>query len=380
MTSTFGVISLIGDEQAVLIDSILQKRMLATEYSKRLLLCGSPPHFQGDERTVIFLSLVDCGTNGPLRLNSGNDDLKKRFNVAASRAQDQLWVVHSLNPETDLKLGDFRLRLIQHALNPQATERQIAAESSRADSEFELQVIRRLSDAGYRITSQLSVGAFRIDIVVMGSDSTRAAIECDGDRFHPPDRLDEDLDRQRILERIGKWRFIRIRGTSFFRNPESVMRTVFGRLADLGIRPIGAPSTQAEANGESTELRDRVVRRAEELRRNWVADEVETEDVEEDMPVETSSFILEEARTLSVPSRLAHLVDMKVSPASLTDADYEVLSCLREAARPLSRGEVMERLGIDSNSWTFTIRKLVQGRLVLRQGDKRGARYSVPQS
>ena len=33
---------------------------------------------------------------------------KKRYNVAASRAQDQMWVVHSLDPLYDLKPGDLR--------------------------------------------------------------------------------------------------------------------------------------------------------------------------------------------------------------------------------------------------------------------------------
>ena len=65
----------------------------------------------------MFLSLVDVPKgDGPLPLRGeGADEIyKKRFNVAASRARDQMWVVHSVDPDTDLKPGDLRYRLIQH--------------------------------------------------------------------------------------------------------------------------------------------------------------------------------------------------------------------------------------------------------------------------
>ena len=48
------------------------------------------------------------------------DDSRKTINVAASRARDQLWVVHSLDPGRDLKPGDLRHRLIAHAEDPSA--------------------------------------------------------------------------------------------------------------------------------------------------------------------------------------------------------------------------------------------------------------------
>ena len=57
----------------------------------------------------MFLSMVHTGGDGPLRMTD-SDDAKKRFNVAASRARDQMWVVHSLNPKIDLKPGDLRGR------------------------------------------------------------------------------------------------------------------------------------------------------------------------------------------------------------------------------------------------------------------------------
>jgi hypothetical protein len=84
-----------------------------------------------------------------------------------------------------------------------------------------------------------------IDIVVEGAGK-RLAVECDGDRYHPIEKLAEDGERQAILERLG-WKFVRIKGSVFFRNPQRAMQDVFSRLDELGIPPEGN-STEAPAN------------------------------------------------------------------------------------------------------------------------------------
>lgn len=61
-----------------------------------------------------------------------------------------------------------------------------------------------------------------IDLVVEGAGN-RIAIECDGDRWHPIEKLPENLARQAVLERLG-WKFIRIRGSEFYRDPDGTMR------------------------------------------------------------------------------------------------------------------------------------------------------------
>ena len=78
---------------------------------------------------LFFLSVVDSNSgDGPLAMTSfGVDDAtRKRYNVAASRARDQLWVVHSLDALNDLKPGDIRKQLIDYATNPHAMEAQHA--------------------------------------------------------------------------------------------------------------------------------------------------------------------------------------------------------------------------------------------------------------
>lgn len=362
---TFGVISMLGEEQAMLVDRLLRERVSETVYATRDILCGISPQFQGDERDVVVLSLVDHAPDGTLRLRS-DDDLKKRYNVAASRARDQLWVVHSLNPEVDLKEGDLRRRLLKHAEDPLATQRQLQEQSNRVESEFERLVLKSLTGSGYKVQTQWRAGAFRIDMVVTGADGARIALECDGDRYHPPENLDSDLDRQRILERLG-WRFVRIRGSEYFRNPESTMERVRRRMAELGVEPIGAdprPSTSAEADV----LRDRIVRRAEELRRQWAS---EDEEFGAEEAVEDSEPVLEDD-ALPMPSDRGDLFG-----TNGLEAKESVLAAIREARVPIARAEVIQRSGILPQEWTGAIQSLLADGAVVRHGTRRGARYTI---
>ena len=270
--TSFGVISLLGDEQAFLIESKLRKRLPPDIFTKHRLLCGNAAQFQGDERDVVFLSMVDGPPDdGKLRLlRAGSKDLyKKRYNVAVSRARNQLWVIYSLDPDGHLKSGDLRRRLIEHARDPHALLLEMEEQGSRTESEFEKRVLKRLLSAGYRVRSQWPVGAYRIDLVVDG-DGDRLAVECDGERWHTSERLQSDLERQAILQRLG-WVFARIRGSLFFRDPDKAMAPVFAKLKRLGIEPLGTPADNADPYPEDIE---RLRRRAEEFRREWAEESV----------------------------------------------------------------------------------------------------------
>jgi very-short-patch-repair endonuclease len=109
-------------------------------------------------------------------------------------------------------------------------------------------VLKRLTDAGFRVKSQWQVGYYRIDMVVEGAGK-RLAIECDGDRYHPMEKLAEDMARQSILERLG-WQFVRIRGSAFYRNPHLALQPVFERLDEVGILP--EPETDRSLPADQT--------------------------------------------------------------------------------------------------------------------------------
>jgi very-short-patch-repair endonuclease len=273
---TFGVVSLVGDKQALLIDDLLRQRLPAEEYQLRQILCGTPAHLQGDERDVVFLSMVDFRTDAPLPLRDADAQMrmfKRRFNVAASRARDQMWVVHSLDPHTDLKPGDIRRQLIEHALDPKSWSRELEKRLPKIDPDteaFESAVLHRMVERGYKVQAKVSVGSYRIALVVVGSNR-RLAVECDGDNSPDQERLRENMERQAILERLG-WKFVRVRGSLFFRDPDRALSPVFQRLEELRILPESADATPEAPTRDRSRLEARVIRQAEDLRRSWTVE------------------------------------------------------------------------------------------------------------
>jgi very-short-patch-repair endonuclease len=265
---TLGAITLLGDQQAKLIQEITVSLVGAVELDQRRFAAGNAAQFQGDERDIIWLSMVDAPTGRPLRF-SDSQAVKQRYNVAASRARDQLWLVHSLDPTRDLQPGDLRRRLIEHVRDPGANRRALQQALARAESPFEQEVILRLVANGFQVTPQVAVGHYRIDMVVSDGPN-QVAVECDGDRFHPFEQIGEDMTRQAILERAG-WRFVRLRGTRFYRDPDRVMGGLLEQLNRLGIRPIGAENSERPPVG-GDDVRERMLTQAWNtlLEQGWV--------------------------------------------------------------------------------------------------------------
>jgi very-short-patch-repair endonuclease len=266
--SSLGVVSLVGEEQALEIDRLLRTQLAPDVYERHRLLCGTSAQFQGDERDVVFVSVVDTPAGGVLHFRD-QQMFKQRYNVAASRARDQMWVVHSLDPQKDLQPGDLRRRLIEHAQAPELLTRSLNDQEKRVQSALERDVMKRLAQAGYHVIPRWKVGSRSIDLVVEG-DGKRLAIECDGDRDLPLEKLRDDIERQSMLERLG-WTFARVRGSIFFRGPDRAMKPIFDKLQSLDIPAKGPASDRADGSGNLPELTERVIRRADELREEWSA-------------------------------------------------------------------------------------------------------------
>jgi very-short-patch-repair endonuclease len=261
---TFGVISLLGNDQAYEIEQLLLKHLAPEEYQRRRIICGNSAQFQGDERDVMFLSMVWSPEEDSLLTFLDRKEFRQRFNVAASRAKNQMWLIYSLDPTINLKPGDLRRKLIEHVLDPGAVSRELKQTLHRTQSHFERLVLGHLIRAGYRVRPQWPVGNYRIDFVVEGGGQ-RLALECDGDRYHPLEKLPEDMERQAILERMG-WRFMRVRGSTFFRDPESTMKGVFKKLEEMEIPPEGPGESQPSDEGS---IVSDLKRRASEIRVDW---------------------------------------------------------------------------------------------------------------
>ena len=200
---TIGVISLIGAKQAQLIQAMLLERIGEEAYVRHDIACGDSAVFQGKERDIVLLSMVEC----PQTCTSKTAlPFQQRFNVALSRARDREYLFRSVTEEM-LKPDDLKAKVLRHFKNPMAGRMMPAGDlMSLCQSGFERDVLARLLALGYRVQPQVKVGPFSIDLVVEGRDDRRLAIELDGDQYHGAERWADDLARQRVMERVG-WRF-----------------------------------------------------------------------------------------------------------------------------------------------------------------------------
>ncbi|HIS96280.1 MAG TPA: DUF559 domain-containing protein, partial [Candidatus Ventricola gallistercoris] len=265
---TFGVISMLGDDQVKLVDRLLYEKIDLPQREERQILCGNASNFQGDERDVVFLTLVDSNaSDGPLNLFSDRKENKQRYNVAVSRAKNQLFIVHSLDYTRDLKAGDLRRGLLEYADDPGAREMRMEEAAEYAESPFETEVAQALIARGYHIEQQHEVGSYRIDMIAICGNK-RVAIECDGERWHStPEQIAQDMSRQEILERLG-WTFIRIRGSEYYLHREKVMERVVQQLTEYSIMPESTEQPKTSLLKDSTLLKT-VKRRAQQIRDEW---------------------------------------------------------------------------------------------------------------
>lgn len=234
---SFGVISLLGNEQSEYIYNLITERCDPADIEKHSLICGDAAQFQGDERDVIFLSLVDAkqldSDNEFLRkIDNSNITFRQRFNVAVSRAKNQIWVIYSMHSDS-LRDDDIRKNLLYYCENYGNIEFLKDEVNSLSESPFECDVATYLIDQGYSIKQQYPVGNYRLDMIVE-YDNKKIAIECDGEAYHSTEeQIRRDLERQTILERIG-WNFIRIRGSEYYKSKNETLQALDNRLKSMG--------------------------------------------------------------------------------------------------------------------------------------------------
>lgn len=239
---TVGVVSLLGTEQVSKIQDMLMAELGEEAMLRHQIECGDAARFQGKERSIMFLSMV--ATPDDHHPATRLDD-RQRFNVAASRARDRLYLVRSVGLDDLTSQDDQKRKLVAHFHAPFVlTEEQRQQAEQLFDSPFEKAVYERLVNAGYRVKPQVPVGGFRIDLVVMGGQGRKLAVECDGDRFHGLDQWPADMARQRTLERVG-WTFWRCFASSWYRDPAASFADLTATLTRMGIEP-GAVSDELD--------------------------------------------------------------------------------------------------------------------------------------
>lgn len=249
---TIGMVSLLADKQALKVWEKLTDEIGTEVMARHRIACGDARAFQGKERDIIFLSMIV--STGEKFAPLSRDTFAQRFNVAASRARDRMYLVRSIEL-SDLSEADrLRRSLIGHFALPFAQdENRVLNLRDLCESPFEREVYDVLTERGYWVTPQVKVGEFRIDMVVEGHDDRRLAVECDGDRFHGPDRWNADMRRQRVLERAG-WIFWRCFASHFVRRRDALVSDLIHTLNEHGIDPIGTEGAPRSIHTEHRRL------------------------------------------------------------------------------------------------------------------------------
>jgi very-short-patch-repair endonuclease len=229
---SIGVVSLLGTDQARAIFRILREEVSAKEILARRITVGDARTFQGKERDIMLLSMV---ATPDAKVTATSATFQQRFNVAASRARDQMILFRSVDT-SDLNETDLKAKLIAHFCSPFSGPAAAREERDRCESAFERELYDELRSRGYRVLAKVPAGADAIDLVVEGDSDRRLAIECDGDQYHGAPQWAAHMARQRVLERAG-WTVWRGFASAFTLRRRAMLDELLALLRELGIEP-----------------------------------------------------------------------------------------------------------------------------------------------
>ncbi|WP_280382492.1 AAA domain-containing protein [Nocardia wallacei] len=237
---TIGIVVLQGRRQIRELEDEIKNTVTPEQREHHKIRVGTAPDFQGDERDVIFLSMV-VAKDHPMAQRATS--ARQAFNVAASRARDQMWLFTSVGLG-QLKESDLRASLLAYMTNPpsiygKSPDLETVSETKPCepfDSLLEQRVFRSIKKRGFHVVPQHKVGTRRLDLVIVG-EGGRLAVECDGYYWHNTlGRESSDARRDRELARMG-WEVMRIRESEFEYDPERAMEPLWNRLAERKIEP-----------------------------------------------------------------------------------------------------------------------------------------------
>lgn len=233
---TMGVISLQGDIQGEVIGNMVRTQIGESQMLDRKLICGDVYSFQGDERDVIFLSMV-VGDNIKFTSLTREGDVR-RFNVAVSRAKNQIWLFSSISTE-NLNSECVRTKLLRYFIDPKFSSNEKEEQEIRVfESVFQKDVYKLVKEKGYKITAPEGLKHYNVDFVVQGS-SKKIAIICNCGKRNIRENFDTTYEKRGLLESNG-WVFYKINGSEFYMNPEKTMGELWIKLKFLGIERVTA--------------------------------------------------------------------------------------------------------------------------------------------
>eukprot|EP00929_Paragymnodinium_shiwhaense_P035102 TRINITY_DN19005_c1_g3_i1.p1 TRINITY_DN19005_c1_g3~~TRINITY_DN19005_c1_g3_i1.p1 ORF type:complete len:2137 (+),score=466.98 TRINITY_DN19005_c1_g3_i1:148-6558(+) len=245
---SLGVIALSPEQ----VDLLIKKLRIAFQpdvWKRHSLRVGTPKDFQGDERSIIILSMVE-DDNSASTPHSGKEYCQK-YNVAMSRARDRMVIVRSCGPEEIMRKrkqgpaldNELKLSIINHLL--QSSGRQGWGLAGCGLKAVQLgdgasRLLRGLQLVGIQASSGFwpRVGA-KIDIVAEDPKSSRRAafvIEADNADSHTI-QASNSVASQLAMERVG-WCFLRMSAAACLLQPQKAVEAALAFLEeDCDIRP-----------------------------------------------------------------------------------------------------------------------------------------------
>lgn len=200
---------------------------------ERRIKIGNSYEFQGDERNVIILSMVISKKqeDGETRIVKAltTKEFERSFNVAASRAKEQVILVYSIHPN-ELSKDCLRYKLITYYNTFNKNEN--IDRDIKLNTDFEKEIYKELRNNNIDITSHFRIGKYEIDFVVNDENGKKIAIECDGDDFKTKEEYEADIIEQDVLTRCG-WKYIRLRASQFYINKEKTVSELVNRINNI---------------------------------------------------------------------------------------------------------------------------------------------------
>lgn len=200
---------------------------------ERKIKIGNSYEFQGDERDVIILSMViskkqDAGETRIVKALT-TKEFERSFNVAASRAKEQVILVYSIHPN-ELSKECLRYKLITYYNTFDKNEK--IDRDIKLNTDFEKELYIELRKNKIDAMSHFKIGKYELDFVIDDENGKKIAIQCDGDECKSKEEYEADISEQDVLIRCG-WKFIRVRASQFYANKEKTLSELIIKINNI---------------------------------------------------------------------------------------------------------------------------------------------------
>jgi hypothetical protein len=260
---TFGIISLSHHLQTKKITDKIISEIPRETIKRRQIICGPPSLFQGLERDVIFLSMVITTEENQLFDPQGQESDQRNFNLAVSRAKEQVILFHSVDYK-NLKPFCLRAKLLKYFQTPHPWPLDIPPEHDTEalktfikDSKcfwsspprpferwFEVILFLKIKEKGYFVIPKFETVGKKMDFMITG-DKNSLVIDCFGKLSKNPLAIPSSDERTQV----NHWpHYYIMRESLFTLDSEGCLQSLWDKLDSLGIHPLAPSPPKSQEN------------------------------------------------------------------------------------------------------------------------------------